>query len=76
MDLITVANEYEMGVKSMSEELKKLFGEMVLEEDFDPEHLGLIQKLFGMVEMSNRLVVEQAKTIQEINNKLDKLLEN
>lgn len=76
MDLITVANEYAEGVKGMSEELKKLFGEMVLEEDFDPEHLGLIQKLFGMVEMSNKLVVAQAKAIQEINNKLDKLTEN
>ena len=40
MDLITVTNEYEKGVKSMSEELKKLFGEIVLEEDFNPEHLG------------------------------------
>ncbi len=74
MELNVIANEYAEGVKKTTEEFKKLFGAMVLEEDFEPEHLEMIQGLFGMVELANKLVVKQAETIQEINEKLDKLL--
>lgn len=72
-DLKIVANEYAKGVERMTEDVKKQFGAMVLEEDFEPEHLELIQKVFGIIELSNRLIVMQAETIQEINEKLDKL---
>lgn len=75
MDLIKAVNEYTEGVEKMTEECKKMIGVMVLEEDFEPEHLNMLQNMFGMIEVSNRLVVEQAKTIQEINEKLDKLLD-
>ena len=75
MDLRTTAHEYVEGTKKMTEEFKKLFGEMVLEENFEPEHLALLQNMFGMIEVSTRLVKAQAETICEINNKLDRLLE-
>ena len=74
MELKTIANEYAEGVKKTTEEFKKFFGTMVLEEDFEPEHLEMLQNMFGMIELSNKLVVAQANTIQEINEKLDKLL--
>ena len=76
MDLKYTVKEYVDGVEKMTEEMKKLFGAMVIEEEFEPEHLELLQKMFGMIEVSNRLVRDQAYTIQEINDKLDKLLEN
>ena len=75
MELNTIANEYAEGVKKTTEEFKKLFGAMVLEESFEPEHLGMIQNLFGTIELANKLIVKQAETIQEINGKLDRLLE-
>lgn len=72
-DLKNIANEYAKGVEKMTEDVKKQFGAAVLEEGFEPEHLELIQNMFGMIELSNRLVVAQAEMIQEINEKLDKL---
>ena len=75
MELKTIANEYAEGVKKTTEEFKKFFGTMVLEEDFEPEHLEMLQNMFGLIELSNKLVVAQANTIQEINEKLDLLLE-
>lgn len=72
-DLKNIANEYAKGVEKMTEEVKKQFGAVVLEDTFEPEHLELIQNMFGMIELSNRLVVAQAEMIQEINEKLDKL---
>ena len=74
MDLRTTAHEYVDGTNKMTEEFKKMCGEMVLEETFKPEHLALLQSMFGMIEVSTRLVQQQANTIQEINEKMDKLL--
>lgn len=76
MELNTIANEYAEGVKKTTEEFKKLFGAMVLEETFEPEHLGMIQNLFGTLELGIKLIVKQAETIQEIKEKMDKLLKN
>ena len=76
MELKTIAIEYAEGVKKTTEEFKKFFGTMVLEEDFEPEHLEMLQNMFGLIELSNKMVVAQANTIQEINEKLDKLLED
>lgn len=73
-DLKITAIEYAAGVKKLTEDGKKLFGAMVLEENFEPEHLELLQNVFGMLETSTRLVCEQAIMIQEINDKLDRLL--
>jgi hypothetical protein len=76
MELKTIANEYAKGVEKTTDEFKKFFGAMVLEERFEPEHLEMIQNLFGVIDKANKLIVKQAETIQEINEKLDKLLEN
>lgn len=74
MDLIKTANEYVEGVKKTTEDVKKMFGAMVLEEEFEPEHLELLQNVFGLLETSTRLVHDQASVIHEINEKLDRLL--
>lgn len=76
MDLKNTVNEYVAGVEKMTDEFKKQFGAMLLDENIDSEQLDLFKGLFGMIEISNRLVREQALTIHEINEKLDKLLEN
>jgi uncharacterized membrane protein len=74
MELKVTANEYAKGVNEMTEQFKKKFGELVFDEDVDADVLDLIKSMFGMIDVSTRLVVQQAKTIQEINDKLDKLL--
>lgn len=75
MELNVAVVEYVEGTKRMTEQFKKKFGEMVFEEEFDPEYLELFQNLFKMVEASNNLIQAQAMTIHEINKKLDRLLE-
>lgn len=76
MDFRNVINEYEYGFNNTTEKFKKFFGAMVLEEDFNAEHLELIQDLFSMLKLSNELIVAQAKTIQEIKVKVDTLLDD
>lgn len=75
MDLKNTVNEYTEGMEKMTELFKKKFGELVFDEDVDADVLNLIKGMFGMVDVSSRLIKEQALTIQEINEKLDKLLE-
>lgn len=75
MELKVTANEYAKGVNEMTEQFKKKFGELVFDESVDSDTLNLIKSMFGMIDVSTRLVVQQAETIQEINKKLDKLLD-
>lgn len=76
MELKITANEYAKGVNEMTDKFKKKFGELVFDSDVDAEILDFIKSMFGMIDVSTRLVVQQAETIQEINEKLDKLLAN
>ena len=75
MDLRKTANEYVEGIEKMNELFKKKFGELVFDDDIDTDVLDLIKSMFGMIDVSTRLVRDQANTIQDINEKLDKLLE-
>ena len=43
--------------------------------DMDEKQFDLMKKLFGLLNTSMELVKEQANTIDQINNKLDRLLE-
>ena len=74
MELTKTANEYAEGIKTVTEQFKKKFGELVFDDEVDADVLDLMKGMFGMIDISTRLVVEQAKTIQEINEKLDNLL--
>ena len=74
MELKNTAKEYVEGVNKMTEQFKKKFGELVFDDDIDADVLDLFKSMFGMIDISTRLVAEQANTIQEINEKLDKLL--
>lgn len=76
MELKTTAKEFVEVSKKTTEEFKKFFGTMVFEGDFEPEHLEMLQNLFGTIELLNKLVATQAEMIQEINEKLDKLSES
>lgn len=73
-NLIVTANEYAEGVEKMTEVFKEKFGALVFDEDVDTDLLDLMKGMFGMIDISTRLIREQAETIQEINEKLDTLL--
>ena len=75
MELKITAKEYAEGVNKTTEQFKKKFGELVFDSDVDADVLDLIKSMFGLIDISTKLVVEQANTIQEINEKLDRLLE-
>lgn len=75
MKLKDTVNEYVAGMDEMTAKFKKKFGELILDEDIDIELLELMRNMFGMIDISNRLVRDQAYTIQEIDEKLDQLLE-
>lgn len=72
---ITV-KEFEGIAGRTMEGFKKKAGEMVFEQEFDAETLGFMQDAFRMCELALKLVGQQARTIDEINGKLDKLLKS
>ena len=72
-DLRVATREYVDGTEKVVEKLKKKVGELVLEEDFEPEHLELLQNAFGLIEASNRLIEAQAITICEIKDDMKEL---
>lgn len=70
---------YETTVK-FEEEVKELTKEFMRELatdvfDMDKRKFECMKKLFGLLNTSMELVKEQANTIDQINNKLDRLLE-
>lgn len=76
MKLSFTVKEFVEGMEKMTETCKKQFGAMLLDEEcLTGEQFELFQSMFGMIDVSTRLVRDQANTIQEINDKLDKLLE-
>lgn len=76
MDMIKTVNELTEGMNSMMELIKRKTAESLFEdESFDADIVELMRGLTRMSDLSMRLVKEQTTTIQEINNKLDKLLE-
>ena len=74
MSLTTTAKEYGRKVSEVSELAKRKLGEMVIDADVEAEDLKLLKSMFEMIELSNQLICEQATAIQEINEKLDKLM--
>lgn len=72
---MTVKEFEEIAGRTM-EGFKKAAGEMVLEEDFDTTKLELMKDAFRMCELALKLVSQQARTIDEINGKMDKLLKS
>ena len=76
MDMIKTVNELTEGMNSMMELIKRKAAESMFEdESFDADIVELMRGLTRMSDLSMVLVKQQAETIQEINNKLDKLLE-
>lgn len=76
MELNITAREYADSINEMTGLLKKKIGEMVIDDEIDTEVLDLLKGAFSMIDVSTRLVRDQACMIQEINDKLDKLLES
>ena len=77
MRLKNTVNEYVEGIEKMTEQFKKQFGAMLLEEDaLNGEQFELFQGMFGLMEVSTKLVRDQAEAICEINEKLDQVLFN
>lgn len=74
-NLTNTAIEYKKGIDKMTEQFKKKFGELVFDDGIDTELLELFKSMFGLIDISTKLVVEQAEMIQQINNKLDYMAE-
>jgi hypothetical protein len=76
MELTMTAYELKKNAKDMIELYKKKIGEEVIDDEcVDAETLGLIRGIFNMCDLAMELTCEQAEAIDEINRKLDKLLE-
>lgn len=72
--LTDYVNEYEQKMEKTQSALKKQFGEFALDEDFNGEQFELLKSAFEMIQAANKLVCAQAKVIQEMDKKLDKLM--
>lgn len=65
--------KFEEEVKELTKEFMREFATDVF--DMDEREFECMKKLFGLLNTSMELVKEQANTIDQINNKLDRLLE-
>ena len=65
--------KFEEEVKELTKEFMREFATDVF--DMDEREFECMKKLFGLLNTSIELVKEQANTIDQINNKLDRLLE-
>ena len=71
----TVYELTEIGDKLMKTYKQKIVEQVVESVDsLDPELYELFVDMFRMYDLSMKLVKEQAETMDEINNKLDRLL--
>lgn len=65
--------KFEEEVKELTKEFMREFATDVF--DMDEKEFECMKKLFGLLNTSMELVKEEANTIDQINNKLDRLLE-
>ena len=65
--------KFEEEVNELTKEFMREFATDVF--DMDEREFECMKKLFGLLNTSMELVKEQANTIDQINNKLDRLLE-
>lgn len=65
--------KFEEEVKELTKEFMREFATDIF--DMDEKQFDLMKKLFGLLNTSMELAKEQANTIDQINNKLDRLLE-
>ena len=65
--------KFEEEVKELTKEFMREFATDVF--DMDEREFECMKKLFSLLNTSMELVKEQANTIDQINNKLDRLLE-
>jgi hypothetical protein len=76
MELTNTACELKESVKNMMELCKRKLGEEVIDDDdIDAETIEMMRGMFHMCDLAMKLTCEQAGAIEEMNRKLDKLLE-
>jgi hypothetical protein len=76
MAMTNTARELKENVNKMMDLCKRKLGEEVLgDENVDAETIELMRGMFRMCDLALKLTCEQAETIDEMNSKLDKLLE-
>lgn len=80
MDLMETVKEFTETTDKVMNKCKKKLGETMFSEICDAddetiELIGLMADLLHLCDVSLKLVTKQAETIQEINEKMDKLLE-
>ena len=77
MDMMNTVRDLKQSYGDMMNVCKKKLGEEVFDDNnvMDIEFFEMMRGMFRMGDLAMQLVEQQAQTIQEMNNKLDKLLE-
>jgi hypothetical protein len=76
MELTKTACELKESANRTMELIKHKLGEEVIDDDnIDAETLEMMRDMFHMCDLAMKLTCEQADAIEEMNRKLDKLLE-
>lgn len=76
MELTKTACELKETAKNAMELIKRKLGEEVIDNDgIDAETLEIMRGMFHMCDLATKLTCEQAEIMDEMNRKLDKLLE-
>lgn len=71
--MLETTNKFIEEVNELKNEfLKEIAGDIL---DMDDKSINLMKKFFGMFDTSMELCKKQAETIDEMNKKLDRLLE-
>jgi stress response protein YsnF len=76
MDMVYIARELKENADRTMELCKRKLGEEVFDnDDIDTELVELMRGVFRICDLATQLTCEQANAMNEINRKLDKLLE-
>ena len=77
MAMTNTVRELKNTMEDMMDVCKRKLGEEVFEDDefYDAESIEMMRSMFKMCDLAMDLMVQQAETIERMDEKLDKLLE-
>jgi hypothetical protein len=75
MDMMNTVYELKKGYNDMMSVCKKKLGEEMFDDEYvDVDTIEIMRNMFRMCDLAITLVEQQTKTLNDINNKFDKLL--
>lgn len=76
MGMTNTARELKKNMEDMMDVCKKKLGGELLDDDYvDAEAIEFMRSMFKMCDVAMELMVQQAETLDAMNEKLDKLVE-